>query len=107
MAGAKDEEEFKNRNLKYSVEKLLYWSRYFTGRMPRNKAKHLRNIIPMGCNELEKELSFLESRGYTELMAQSEKRKTDIRNEDEYRIWYDALEIMDLYVEENSHEDNN
>lgn len=107
VAGDKDEEEFKNRNLKYSVEKLLYWSRYFTERMPRNKAKHLRNIIPMGCNELEKELSFLESRGYTELIAQSEKRKTNILNEDEYRIWYDALEIMDLYVEENSHEDNN
>ena len=28
-------------------------------------------------------------------------------NDDEYRIWYDALEIMDLYVEESSHEDNN
>ena len=41
------------------------------------------------------------------MIAQSEKRKTNILNEDEYRIWYDALEIMDLYVEENSHEDNN
>ena len=61
----------KNKNGKYSVEKLIYWSKYFTMYMPRNKAKHLRNVIPMGTNELEKEISFLESRGYTELTNHS------------------------------------
>ena len=97
----------KNKNGKYSIEKLIYWSKYFTMYMPRNKAKHLRNVIPMGTNELEKEISFLESRGYTELTDHSGMKEAATLNDDEYRIWYDALEIMDLYVEESSHEDNN
>ena len=88
-------------------DKLIYWSKYFTMYMPRNKAKHLRNVIPMGTNELEKEISFLESRGYTELTDHSGMKEAATLNDDEYRIWYDALEIMDLYVEESSHEDNN
>lgn len=107
VSGVEDEEEFKNKNGKYSIEKLIYWSKYFTMYMPRNKAKHLRNVIPMGTNELEKEISFLESRGYTELTDHSGMKEAATLNDDEYRIWYDALEIMDLYVEESSHEDNN
>ena len=67
--------------------------------MPRNKAKNLRNAIPMGKNEIQKEISFLISRGYKELNATA---TTD------YPIWYDALEIMDLYIEEgDGHENNN
>ena len=107
VSGVEDEEEFKNKNGKYSIEKLIYWSKYFTMYMPRNKAKHLRNVIPMGTNELEKEISFLESRGYTELTDHSGMKEAATLNDDEYRIWYDALEIMDLYVEESSPEDNN
>ena len=53
----------------------------------------------MGKNEIQKEISFLISRGYKELNATA---TTD------YPIWYDALEIMDLYIEEgDGHENNN
>ena len=65
--------------------------------LPQNKAKDLRNVIPMGKNEREKELSFLESRGYKMLVKEKE----------EYRIWYDALEIMDLFIGGNAENENN
>ena len=65
----------------------MTWMRYFH-EMPRSKAKELRNAIPMGKNEIEKEISFLKSRGY---------RKFEV-SEDQYGIWYDALEIMDWYI---------
>jgi len=51
----------------------------------------------MGKNEREKELSFLESRGYKMLVKEKE----------EYRIWYDALEIMDLFIGGNAENENN
>lgn len=99
VQGANDKEEFKHKNQKYGVEKLDYWSKYFAKYMPRNKAKNLRNAIPMGKNEIQKEISFLISRGYKELNATA---TTD------YPIWYDALEIMNLYIEEgDGHENNN
>ena len=50
-----------------------------------------------GKNEREKELSFLESRGYKMLVKEKE----------EYRIWYDALEIMDLFIGGNAENENN
>lgn len=64
--------------------------------MPRNKAKQFRDIIPMGENEIQKELSFLKSRGYMQLEQTGE-----------YGIWYDALEIMDWYMEESENENQN
>lgn len=84
------------KNEKYSIVHLLYWGDFFH-KMPRNKAKDLRNVIPMGKNEREKELSFLESRGYKMLVKEKE----------EYRIWYDALEIMDLFIGGNAENENN
>ena len=54
-------------------------------------------IVRINQNSM-KNLSFLTSRGYT-AFAQAQ---------DEYGIWYDALEIMDLYIGgEIAHEDNN
>ena len=47
----------------------------------------LRNSM-RAKDKREEAISFLASRGYQEL----ENRKT------EYPIWYDALEIMDLYI---------
>ena len=59
--------------------------------MTRSNAKKLRDAIPMGKTELEGVLSFLKSRGYTELE----------NPEGNAAIWYDALEIMEWYVEED------
>lgn len=84
------------KNEKYSIARFLYWGDFFH-KMPRNKAKDLRNVIPMGKNEREKELSFLESRGY----------KILVKEKEEYRIWYDALEIMDLFIGGNAENENN
>lgn len=56
--------------------------------MPRSKAKDLRNVIPMGRNEIQKSMSFLTSRGY----------QIFEEHQNEYQIWYDALEIMDLFI---------
>lgn len=75
------------KNERYDIEQLMTWMRYFH-EMPRSKAKELRNAIPMGKNEIEKEISFLKSRGY---------RKFEV-SEEQYGIWYDALEIMDWYI---------
>ena len=59
--------------------------------MARSKAKKLRDTIPMGDAELDGELSFLESRGYSGM----KKAKKDAA------IWYDALEIMDWLIKED------
>ena len=45
-------------------------------------------MIPMGENEIKKEISFLKSRGYSEFGDSVE----------QYGIWYDALEIMDWFI---------
>ena len=94
---AKDTDGLNEKNQKYSVERLEYWSEIFR-KMPRSKAKQLRNVIPMGKNEIQKNLSFLTSRGY----------KIFEESQDEYQVWYDALEIMDLFIGgEIENEDNN
>lgn len=92
-----EEDVINKKNQKYNVERLESWAHVF-GKMPRSKAKQLRNIIPMGKNEIQKNLSFLTSRGYKILEESQE----------EYGIWYDALEIMDLSIEgAGENEDNN
>ena len=83
------------KNDQYNIERLHMWEKYFHD-MPRSKAKQLRDIIPMGENEIQKELSFLRSRGYMQLEQTGE-----------YGIWYDALEIMDWYMEESENENQN
>lgn len=78
-----------DRNDRYSIERLKGWAEYFCA-MPRNKAKELRDVIPVGENEIKKEIAFLKSRGYQELEG----------NQEDKKIWYDALEIMDWYIKE-------
>ena len=82
------------KNARYSIEKLKKWMKEFcempTSKdkevgMPRNKAKRLRDAIPMGENAIKEEIAFLKSRGYEQFE----------HTEEEYKIWYDALEIMD------------
>lgn len=89
VPGAGDTEEFKNKNEKYNIARLIASEKYFTKDMPRSKAKELRNIIPMGENELKKEIAFLQSRGFM-----------DNCNMADRGVWYDALELMDLYIDE-------
>ncbi len=71
------------------VERLDKWSAFFAAR-PRNKVKALRNVIPMGENERNKAVSFLESRSFFD--------GAEVNFADDYRVWYDAMEIMDFQI---------
>ena len=66
------------------------------GRVAPEVEKRIRDIM----DEIEKGNPFFQ-------LIHSGMKEATTLNDDEYRIWYDALEIMDLYVEESSHEDNN
>ena len=61
----------------------------------------------MGVDEINSEISFLESRGYAEpKKAVEEVKKTAGGNDreavmKEAAIWYDALEIMDWLIKED------
>lgn len=81
-----DTNKINGKNKDCSVEKLEEWLKIFQG-MSRSRAKMLRNSM-WAKDKREEAISFLASRGYQEL----ENRKT------EYPVWYDALEIMDLYI---------
>lgn len=93
-----DKWKLNGKNDCYDISRLMYWLKYFAqgeksqeAPMARSKAKKLRDTIPMGDAELDGELSFLESRGYSGL---KEARK-------DAAIWYDALEIMDWLIKED------
>ncbi len=58
--------------------------------IPRNVSKEIRGVIPLGDNEIEKEINFLNSRGYD----------FDDLNDDK-GIYYDALELLDLRMGED------
>lgn len=90
-----DEENLNSKNEAYSIERLKKWMKIVNA-MPRSKAKTLRDTIPTGEHEVEKEASFLASRGY--LMFKE--------NVAESNVWYDALEIMDLWIEEEKSDEN-
>ena len=88
-----------NEKTKNIVLYIFYAGANFFHKMPRNKAKdpERNGKSPWEKIEREKELSFLESRGYKMLVKEKE----------EYRIWYDALEIMDLFIGGNAENENN
>ena len=93
-----DKWNMNGKNDGYNISRLMYWLKYFAqgeksqeAPMARSKAKKLRDTIPMGDAELDGELSFLESRGYSGL----KEAKKDAA------IWYDALEIMDWLIKED------
>ena len=84
-----DRHELNAVNETYSVAHLDEWSEQFgKKKMPRSKAKQLRSAIPVK-NKREEVVSFLASRGYPVFKARNE----------EYALWYDALEIMDFNIE--------
>ena len=75
------------KNTETTLDRLDYWLEFLSN-MPRNKAKLLRNTISVGPNQMEETISFLKSRGYAAFF----------KNKNEQNIWYDATEIMDLYI---------
>ena len=109
-----DKWNMNGKNDCYNISKLIYWLNYFAQGeksqeepMARSKAKKLRDTIPMGVDEINSEISFLESRGYAEpKKAVEEVKKTAGGNDreavmKEAAIWYDALEIMDWLIKED------
>lgn len=80
--------DLNKRNEKYDFEKIFINNiKYFQGTdISRNKMKDLRNSFSFGMGEVEKEITFLKSRGI-QLQGNAE-------------TWYDALEMVDLYVVE-------
>lgn len=88
---AQDKYHMNEKNKKYQIDHLKYWMEYFH-KMPRSKAKRFRDTISMGENEIREQIAFLNSRGYKEFAW----------SEEEVGIWYDALEIMDWFIEEEA-----
>lgn len=88
-----DRAELNIRNRGFSVEKFEEWSEVFQS-LPRNKAKLLRNAISKGENSRQETVMFLKSRGYTQF------------EKEEYAVWYDVLEMMDLYIGEGKEHEN-
>ena len=88
-----DRAELNIRNRGFSVEKFEEWSEVFQS-LPRNKAKLLRNAISKGENSRKETVTFLKSRGYTQF------------EKEEYAVWYDVLEMMDLYIGEGKEHEN-
>lgn len=80
-------EEMNSGNQCNSIDRLEQWLIKFDDKtfIARNKAKKLRNIIPEGLDGIKSYLLFLKYRGI----------ELD-RPEEQYRYWYDALEIMDI-----------
>lgn len=76
-----------DKNKQYDIAKLYECMKYIQ-RLPRSKAKQLRDAISIGKNEKDSCIALLESRGFKEVT----------KAKDEYAIWYDALEIMDLLI---------
>lgn len=95
VPSCKDSIGMNKKNESFSVEKLEMWQKVIH-HMPRNKAKMLRNSTTAGTNKREETISFLKSRGYGKF--------TD--SKEEYAIWYDATEIMDLYIGEDNGDEN-
>lgn len=87
--------ELNEKNKQYDISKLYECLKYLDinnkndiNKLPRSKAKQLRDAICIGENEIKSCIALLESRGY----------KYVWKVKDEYAIWYDALEIMDLLI---------
>lgn len=82
-----EREQMNRRNECNSIERLKEWLVKFDDEtfIARNKAQKLRNIIPEGVDGIKSYLLFLKYRGI----------ELD-QPEEQYRYWYDALEIMDI-----------
>lgn len=92
--GLNGKKENQNHSYELLVEKIK-----LLVKLPRSLAKEIRSVIPQGDNEIDKEVSFLESRGYNEIAKDLKANK---------KIYYDACELMDFYLEEedSKHDEN-
>ena len=85
--GVDGESTLNEKNKQYNIDRLYECVKYIK-ELPRSKAKQLRDAISIGRNEKDSCIALLESRGFKDVT----------KAKDEYSIWYDALEIMDLLI---------
>lgn len=83
---------------RYSLNGLKEAILYFQNpqNIPRSFAKDLRNTYPLGQSRMKLLYSFLESRGWK--MPDGQEELYEKEGEQLIAKWYDALEIMDYYV---------
>lgn len=87
-------ETLNERYSKHSIENLERKIRILKGpNIPRSIAKELREVIVQGDNEIEKEISYLNSR---KIYLDVEHQNNNTLKE-ERAIWYDACELMDIW----------
>lgn len=67
-----------------------------TTKMPRSMAKEFRNTYPLGEYEMKALITFADSRGRK--MPENRQKAFDKIEGKNTAIWYDALELMDYYV---------
>lgn len=84
---------------KYDFQIFKDSYQYFsdTAKMPRSMAKEFRNTYPLGKHEMEALISFADSRGRT--MPEKKKEAFEIVEGQNTAMWYDALELMDYYLD--------
>ncbi len=83
-----------------TLEEFLNAVKYFADgkNIPSSFAKKLRNTYSLGQNQMEIVNSFLESRSWK--MPDNKNELYYIINSKKVAKWYDALEMMDFYIEE-------
>ena len=93
-----------NREKPYTFFNLKQWITYFSNEanIPRHFAKQLRNTYSEGENKVQLLQNFLESRNHKMPKLQNEadgKNQSYVESKDGEKValWYDALELMDLY----------
>ena len=83
--------DLNQRNERYNYKILEKNIKFFRNSIPRSQAQKLKECCSMGGQETDRYIAFLKSR-----------RVSLMENEKQY--WYDALEIMDMYPEEEKNE---
>ena len=92
-----------NKNLEFSYDKLKKYILYFQNEenIPHSFAKNLRNIYSQGKMETQEFLAFLTSRNWK--LPDEDLPYISIKDgkgqEKVFAKYYDALEIMDYYVD--------
>ena len=86
------------------VIQLEHWQKIIYA-LSRNKAKLLRDSVTMGESKRVETITFLNSRGYKEFEMVEEFNNQDESKEQVWSLWYDATELMDLYIDEGNLDD--
>lgn len=86
---------------KYAFHDLKKYIKYFRfeERIPMSFAQELRNTYPLGQPQVEQLASFLASRGFKMPDGTTEMYRTDPEGPGLLAVWYDALEMMDHYID--------